>query len=107
MPPEPLGYSEQDLIKDLQGWWETEVAGADDPFAPPKPPPGTICDVQPDVDSLAVVKRLIILDKHVGFEIPPSVVRRGGYRSFHDMVADLMPKIRAHYIKRQKKQAVA
>jgi len=108
MAAEPLGYSESDLTNDLRDWWDEEVVGSNDPFAEPKPANGTIYEVQPEVDSLAVVKRLVIIDKQVGFEIPASVVRRGGYRSFDDMVADLLPKIRAHYIKhRKKKQAVA
>lgn len=107
MTVEPLEYSEPDLTNDLREWWDEEVVGVNDPFTEPKPASGTIYEVQPEVDSLAVVKRLVIIDKQVGFEIPPSVVRRGGYRSFDDMVADLLPKIRAHYIKHRKKQAVA
>lgn len=103
-----LGYSETDLLKDLREWWNDEIAASDDPFALPKPPSGTIYEVQPAADSLAVVRRLAIIDTHVGFEISPTVVRRGGYRSFDDMIQDLLPKVRTLYLKRQKsKEAVA
>lgn len=110
MIPQPLGYSEDQLVNDLRQWWDEEVAGADDPFAeqPPTTDPstGTIYELQPAVDSLGVVRRLALIDKHVGFRIPPDVVRRGGYQSFEDMITDLVPKIRDLYTKHQKKTAV-
>lgn len=107
MPEPVLGYSEQALADELREWWDEEVVGTDDPFAAPPTPSGTIQDVQPVVDSLGVVKRLVVIDKHVGFQVPPSVVRRGGYHSFEDMVGDLLPKLRALWLKRQKKLEAA
>lgn len=105
MAKEPLGYSEVDLINDLREWWDEEVVG--DPFAEPAASTGTIYELQPAVDSLGVVNQLVIIDKHVGFEVPPTVVRRGGYNSFEDMVVDLLPKVRALYVERKKGQAAA
>jgi len=90
-----LDYSEAALTDDLRTWWDGEVGGVDDPFADPKPPTGTIFDVLPAIDSLGVVSGLLTIEKHVGFEVPSRVIRRGGYSRFDDMTADLLPKVRA------------
>ena len=101
-----LGYSEDDLTADLRTWWDDEVADADDPFGDPRPArTGTIFEVVPAVDSLGVVTALITIEKHVKFEVPPRIIRPGGYRSFEEMISDLLPKIRALVIKQRKKEA--
>lgn len=92
MASEP--YSEEALLDDLRSWWDDEVGDAD-PFADPKPGSGTIFDVIPTIDSLGAVNGLLTIEKHVGFEVPPRVIRSGGYASFDDMTADLLPKVRA------------
>ena len=88
-------YSEASLADDLREWWDAEVGGADDPFADPKPISGTIFDVLPAIDSLEIVNGLLTIEKHVGFEVPSQIIRRGGYSSFEDMTSDLLPKVRA------------
>ncbi len=89
-------YSESALSADLRTWWDGEVGGADDPFADPKPKvSGTIFDVLPAIDSLGCVNGLLTIEKHVGFEVPSCILRRGGYNSFDDMALDLLPKVRA------------
>ena len=101
-----LGYSEDDLAVDLRSWWDDQVADADDPFADPLPPKaGTIFEVVPVVDSLGVVTALITIEKHVKFEVPPSIIKPGGYRTFEEMLAHLLPRIRALKIQRRKKEA--
>ncbi|MGH8634238.1 MAG: hypothetical protein ACRET7_08905, partial [Burkholderiales bacterium] len=101
MANKDLGYDENALVKDLQAWWDDEVGGGgNDPFAEPKKPSGTIFDVLPVIDSLGAVAGLITIEKHVGFNVPPRVIRRGGYRDFKDLVGDLLPKIRALVEKR-------
>lgn len=89
-------YSESGLLKEMQDWWDTEVGGrSDDPFAEPRPPRGgTIYELVPEINSLGSVSVLIIVEKHVGFEIPPQVIKRGGYCGFDEMASDLLPKIR-------------
>ncbi|MCE4225943.1 hypothetical protein HCU64_19510 [Methylobacterium sp. C25] len=98
MTSEP--YSEEALLDDLRSWWDDEV-GDGDPFADPKPASGTIFDVIPTIDSLGAVNGLLTIEKHVGFEVPPRVIRPGGYASFEDMTADLLPKVRAMVARRQ------
>lgn len=101
-----LGYSERELRRDLRSWWNDQVGGGgDDPFAEPKPPAGTIFDVLPEIDSLGVVTGLITIEKHIGFEIGPQIIRRGGYRSFDDMCGDLLPKVRALVLRKRKDAA--
>lgn len=88
-------YSGEALAADLRGWWDAEVGGADDPFAAPAAASkGTIFDVLPAIDSLGCVTALLTIEKHVGFEVPPKVLRRGGYSSVDDMTSDLLPKVR-------------
>jgi hypothetical protein len=97
-------FDEDELIKDLRGWWDDQVGGGpDDPFADPTPSAGTIFDVIPVIDSLGVVTGLITIEKHVGFKVPPRVIRRGGYNSFDDMITDLLPKV--HVLVEKKKVA--
>ncbi len=90
-----VDFSEEALTNDLRTWWDNEVGGADNPFADPKPPEGTIFDVLPAIDSLGVINGLLRIEKHVGFEVPSRVIRRGGYSGFEDMMSDLLPKVRA------------
>ena len=95
-------YSEKALASDLRTWWDGEVGGEDDPFADPKPAAsGTIFDVLPAIDSLGCVNGLLTIEKHVGFEVPSRILRRGGYSSFEDMASDLLPKVRAMVERRQ------
>lgn len=101
-----LGYSEEELTADLQIWWDEQVSDSDDPFAEPSGPrTGTIFEVVPMVDSLAVVTALITIENHVKFEIPPQIIRAGGYGDFPRMIADLLPKVRALVLKKHKKEA--
>jgi len=104
MVKEPTEYSEGSLIEELREWWDEEVIGEDDPFANPKPIEGTIFDIQPAVDSLGVVKQLITIEKHVGFEVSPSIIKRGGYRTFDEMISHLIPRVRALHEQYQKKK---
>lgn len=95
-------YSEEALSADLRSWWDGEVGGKDDPFADPKSAAsGTIFDVLPAIDSLGCVNGLLTIEKHVGFELPSRILRRGGYSSFEDMVSDLLPKVRAMLERRE------
>lgn len=88
-------FSQDALIDILRAWWGSEVAGVDDPFADPKPPSGTIFDVLPTIDSFDALDALLTIEKRVGFELPPRIIRWGGYDSLDDMMSDLLPKVLA------------
>ena len=99
-------YSEDVLLRNLRDWWDNEAGiGEDDPFAVTKPRAGTIFEVIPAIDSLAMVAGLLTIEIYVGFEISPSIIRRGGYQNFEDMVTDLLPKVRKLVVKRKEEVA--
>jgi|HubBroStandDraft_1064217.scaffolds.fasta_scaffold421372_2 hypothetical protein len=98
-----VGFDNKALLAEMKAWWDEQV-GKDDPFASPKPPPGTIMDVLPEVDSLATVTALIVMEKYLPCEVPPSVIRPGGYHSFEDMTQDMLPKLHGLVAKHAAKQ---
>jgi hypothetical protein len=53
------------------------------------------------VDSLVVVSILCAVEPIVGFELPDSVVRAGGYVSVESALGHLLPRIEKEYVKRK------
>ena len=53
------------------------------------------------VDSLVVVSIICVVEPIVGFELPESVVRTGGYRSVDSALYQLLPRIEAQWKKRK------
>ena len=53
------------------------------------------------VDSLVVVSILCAVEPIVGFELPDSVVRAGGYTSVEGALEHLLPRIEKQWIKRK------
>ncbi len=62
---------------------------------------GAIAQTAFQVDSLIVVSILCVVEPLVGFELPESVVRTGGYASVEQAVGQLMPRIEAQWKKRK------
>jgi hypothetical protein len=52
------------------------------------------------VDSLVVVSILCMVEPIVGFELPDSVVRAGGYASIESALAHLLPRIEAQWARK-------
>jgi hypothetical protein len=52
-------------------------------------------------DSLVAVSILCVVEPIVGFELPESVVRTGGYRSVDSALYQLLPRIEAQWKKRK------
>lgn len=66
--------------------------------------PATATDIAKtafQVDSLVVVSILCKIEPIVGFELPDSVVRSGGYGSVDSALAQLLPRIEAQWNKRK------
>ena len=59
----------------------------------PKDSGGSIWEM-PSIDSKRVVSLLVELEPVLGCKLPLTLVKRGGYISTDDLVADLMPMIR-------------
>lgn len=53
------------------------------------------------VDSLIVVSILCVVEPIVGFELPDSVVRTGGYASVDSALSQLLPRIEEQWKKRK------
>ena len=63
--------------------------------------PADIAKATFQVDSLVVVSILCAVERIIGFELPESVVRTGGYTSVDSALAQLLPRIEAKW-KKQK-----
>lgn len=81
------------LRADLKRWYDDRK---DDPEAPPvNPETAGAFQHLPDIDSKAVVTTSPIIKKHLGVDLDPKLIRKGGYSSFDNMTGDLLPKLRA------------
>lgn len=87
---------EKELTDAIVDWWEEQrLERGNDPFAP-----GTLYDVLTDVDSLSAVNVLLLLDPILGFELPESIIKPGGYSDRREMVDHLIPAISTLFSKR-------
>ena len=62
--------------------------------------PAAIVTASFPIDSLDVVGVLCKLDELVGFELPDSVVRAGGYDSINQAIQHVMPRVEKLWLKR-------
>ena len=92
---------EKELTPDLKAWWDTETGKhhAHDPFAS-QTATGSVFDLQATVDSIRVVRALLVFEKRLPFKIPTTVIRAGGYDSFDDMATDLLSKVKTIFNKK-------
>jgi hypothetical protein len=68
----------------------------------PLPPASAqIAKASVQVDSLVVVSILCAIEPIVGFELPDSVVRSGGYTSVENALGHLLPQIEKQWINRK------
>ncbi len=63
--------------------------------------PAQIAKAAVQIDSLVVVEILCAIEPIVGFELPDSVVRAGGYTSVENALGDLLPRIEKLWAKRK------
>jgi hypothetical protein len=63
--------------------------------------PAQIAKAAVHVDSLVVVSILCAVEPVVGFELPDSVVRAGGYASVESALGHLLPRIEKEWMKRR------
>lgn len=75
---------------------EASVRGMAMPTAP-----AAIAKVPIHVDSLVVVAILCAVEPIVGFELPESVVRAGGYTSVESALGQLLPRLDKEWTKRK------
>ncbi|MDP3172956.1 hypothetical protein [Phenylobacterium sp.] len=88
------------LIAELEGWFETETASIDGSIEAKAPAGagGSIISVRAAIDSKRVVDATLITEEVLGIELPPEIIKPGGYDSCDAMIADLVPKLRAVFV---------
>jgi hypothetical protein len=64
------------------------------------PGPAQISNAPVHVDSLVVVSILCAIEPIVGFELPESVVRAGGYTSVESALGHLLPRLEKEWRKK-------
>lgn len=75
---------------------EASIRGISLPSAPAQ-----ISKVAVHVDSLVVVSILCAVEPIVGFELPESVVRAGGYTSVDSAIEHLLPRLEKEWTKKK------
>jgi hypothetical protein len=63
--------------------------------------PADIAKASVHVDSLVVVSILCAVEPIVGFELPESVVRAGGYTSVDSALGQLLPRLEKEWAKKK------
>lgn len=87
------------LVQELQAWFEEETAPIDG-SSPPSAPAGaggSIVGMRPAIDSKRVVDAARVTRAVLDIELPPEIIKRGGYESCEEMINDLMPKLERVY----------
>lgn len=101
----------RELIKELEAWYDKETASIDGTVAAgaPSGTGGSIIGIHPAIDSKRVVDATVVTEQVLGIELPPEIIKPGGYNSFGEMIADIVPKLEKVYtgeIKVKKPQSI-
>jgi len=83
------------LIAELHEWFEEETASIDGTVSAEAPSGGggSIVAKRPVIDSKRVVDATIVTKKVLGIELPPEIIKPGGYVSFDELIKDIIPKL--------------
>jgi hypothetical protein len=86
----------------LRCWWarrEEEMRRIADPVPELQPDSGTVFSLVPLVSSHHALDAVLDIERIVGYEIPDSVVKRGGYQGSDEFVGHIMGKLAAFHAK--------
>jgi hypothetical protein len=88
------------LLADLEAWFEEETASIDGSVeaAAPAGAGGSIMSVRPAIDSKRVIDATVVTKRVLDMELPPEIIKPGGYGSCEEMIADLVPKLERVFI---------
>ena len=88
------------LVTELEVWFEEEAASIDGSIeaAAPAGAGGSIMSVRPAIDSKRVVDATVVTKRVLDIELPPEIIKPGGYASCEEMIADLVPKLERIFI---------
>lgn len=85
-----------ELIHKLEAWFEEETAAIDGSILADAPAGvgGSIMSTRPAIDSKRVVDATMVTKEVLGIDLPPEIIKPGGYESCADMIADIVPKLK-------------
>lgn len=89
-------FPQEQIMQAIRDWYtheEEELRKIADRVDELQPNSGTVFDLVPVVSSHHAVEIVLELEDIVGYEIPDSVIKRGGYHSCEEMVDHLSAKI--------------
>jgi hypothetical protein len=83
------------LIAELEAWFEEETSSIDGAViaGAPSGTGGSIIATGPAIDSKRVVDATVITKQVLGIELPPEIIKPGGYNSCEEMITDIVPKL--------------
>ena len=83
------------LIKGLKDWFDEETAAIDGSVvgAAPSGSGGSIISARPAIDSKRVVDATLITEEVLNIELPPEIIKAGGYESFEAMIDHIVPRL--------------
>jgi hypothetical protein len=88
------------LIAELEAWFQDEAASIDESVEADAPSGagGSIIGMRPAIDSKRVLDATVVTKKVLEIELPPEIIKPGGYRSCEDMIADIVPKLEKVFV---------
>ena len=88
------------LKAELQDWFEKETESIDGSVAAgaPSGAGGSIMGMRPAIDSKRVVDATVVTKQVLGIDLPPQIIKAGGYGSCEEMIADIVPKLEKVFI---------
>ena len=85
-----------ELIHALADWYDEEVEAIDAGIyeGVPQGDAGTISACGPAIDSKRVLDASAVTKKVIGIDVPPQIIRKGGYNDLDDLISHLVPRLR-------------
>jgi len=83
------------LVAELEAWFEEEAQAIDEGVdaGAPSGSGGSIMGMRPAIDSKRVLDATAVTKKVLEIELPPEIIKPGGYESCAEMIADIVPKL--------------
>lgn len=84
-----------ELKSRLEAWFAEETSSIDGTIeaGAPSGTGGSIMGKRPAIDSKRVVDATVITQEVIGIDLPPEIIKPGGYDSCDEMLDDLRPKL--------------
>ncbi len=88
------------LKAELEAWFKEETESIDGSVeaGAPSGAGGSIMGMRPAIDSKRVVDATVVTKKVLDIDLPPQIIKAGGYGSCDEMIADIVPKLEKVFI---------